>query len=1044
MAPTRSYGDVPKPHTYAAGCRLAPLKNPFTASELDDIPPVKAQFFYTSLVPIDDPLSTSTIAASTDANSTKGTTQPFSVGDNNELERAWLSLSTDEYRRNHGAAQRDRSPSPSLAKINNARLEAIVRELALRHVALHASERPAHEFMEAGFDAALDQDEPEGRCCAELVADVGVALRTSFCALARRWQPDLDRDKVAQRVMDAIKQLGESLLEPDRRRDSSVASVRLVGAINVKSAAAEGQSSSRPSSRRDSRSLPQGVQAAQVAPIDTSVARSSLARTSAADDGLTGMPFVRVGTPDSNTFSPASSLPKATGALFGDRPADDQTRRGRQRSDTAQKRKTSREASRRLRAASTVAKQKAASPTSNVPVGVSRLHEVSLPALQMKPIYWSPVNDISTVLRATWFYRDDMRPIDPAVANQLEAGYRELKPHAQTWQDELRSAIDVGPAGEEKVSHPLWPPVPKATNKKPSKVPEALISHDPFCAARCFRGEAAAEGSRIENAHEDSSAASPTPRKFDQYHVIYKDETTAYLLKPSLKPSAYYGRRPVAKIMKGFNLGVAVVRGFDAEVWAKKHQKKPKQQVATSSNVFSISQSLRETARLEGCQACRATDERGQVTDLVLVAHGIGQKLAERVETYHFTHAINAFRRAINVELGGEEIKSVLRDGQNGIMVLPVNWRQNLSFEDGGPLTADTKDTYAPESFGLKDIEPKTIPAVRGMISDVMFDVPFYMSHHKPKMVAALVNEANRVYRLWCRNNPGFARNGRVHIIAHSLGSVMTLEVLSRQPTSTPILDLDKPAEETHFEFDTKNLFFLGSPSAFFLLLERGALMPRRNRRKPGVDPGDAQSDEIVGEAGAFGCIAVDNIYNVLAREDAVAYLLNGTIDPGYAASLKTAYVPSATTGFFQSVGNAMWSLVPGFGSGNAAAAATAAAARRKKAGAQDGEEYQHEDQRPPPLRLPSQLELEVHDFSREEMAEQKAYLLNDNGQVDYFLRSTGGPLEIQYLNMLSAHSSYWYNTDLIRMLCVEIGRRPGRAHTLPAMRAIKSAKRVV
>lgn len=40
-----------------------------------------------------------------------------------------------------------------------------------------------------------------------------------------------------------------------------------------------------------------------------------------------------------------------------------------------------------------------------VPVGISRLHMTSLPALQMKPLYWSPVNDIAIVTRATWFYR---------------------------------------------------------------------------------------------------------------------------------------------------------------------------------------------------------------------------------------------------------------------------------------------------------------------------------------------------------------------------------------------------------------------------------------------------------------------------------------------------------------------------------------------------------------------------------------------------------------------------------------------------------------
>lgn len=119
-----------------------------------------------------------------------------------------------------------------------------------------------------------------------------------------------------------------------------------------------------------------------------------------------------------------------------------------------------------------------------------------------------------------------------------------------------------------------------------------------------------------------------------------------------------------------------------------------------------------------------------------------------------------------------------------------------------------------------------------------MFDIPFYMSHNKPKMISALVTEANRVYRLWCRNNPHFTSEGRVHLIAHSLGSVMTLDVLSRQPSVPLPLDLSRTDPETQFfEFDTTNLFLLGSPAGFFLLLERGSLMPRRGRRKPGADP---------------------------------------------------------------------------------------------------------------------------------------------------------------------------------------------------------------
>lgn len=653
-----------------------------------------------------------------------------------------------------------------------------------------------------------------------------------------------------------------------------------------------------------------------------------------------------------------------------------------------------------------------------------------------------------------------MVPVEPAVANQLEAGYRELRPWTETWADEIRSALDVGPLGEEKVSHRLWPDATdKRLRTKDGSPPEPPISADPFCAARCFRGEAAAEGS-LEPVHSEQHTALPAPesRSYASYHVIYKDGSTAFLLKPSQKPSAYYGRRPVAKIARGVTVGIPVVRGFDRAAWEKVHDKRASSRAKDASAAIQAA-ALRETAEQGGCPGCQLEKKRGQVTDLVLVAHGIGQKFAERVESFHFTHAINAFRRAINIELESPIVKSVLRPGHNGIMVLPVNWRHLLSFEDGGPSSREEDEdraAYAPEPFTLKDIEPPTIPAVRSIISDVMFDIPFYMSHHKPKMIAALVGEANRVYRLWCRNNPGFAETGRVHLIGHSLGSAMALEVLSRQPTYVPRLDLSKPPSPTpetrFFEFDTTNLFLLGSPAGFFLLLERGCLLPRRGRVKPGADPADTVAKDVVGEVGMFGCLAVDNIYNILAKEDPIAYLLNGTIDPAYAASLKVAYVPSINSSFFKSVGDAVRGIAglspppppPSHHQLRQSHATTTTTTTTTTITTTTSNPMLNTNKTSDSLltaRLPSQLELEVHDFTREEAAEKKAYLLNDNGQVDYYLRSGGGPLEMQYLNMLGAHTSYWTNQDLVRLLCLEIGRAPGREHALPALRAVKVRK---
>lgn len=613
-----------------------------------------------------------------------------------------------------------------------------------------------------------------------------------------------------------------------------------------------------------------------------------------------------------------------------------------------------------------------------------------------------------------------MIPVPTEVANQLEAGYRELRPYSETWRDELRCAIDVGPLGEEKVSHRLWPAEDDQAGRDRLGTEDTVISTDPFCAARCFRGEAAAQGSiDPEPGHDPTN---PPRKSYSSYHVLYKDTDHAFLLKPSLKPSAYYGRRPVAKIMRGMTIGIPVVRGFDRDAWERLHDKKatPKDDKKAGTAASA------DNTRLSVCPACKAQKQRGQVTDLILVCHGIGQKFAERVESFHFTHAINAFRREVNLELGNPGVQGILREGQNGIMVLPVNWRHTLKFEDGGPMTDDDKASHGHDGFGLKDIEPNTIPAVRSMISDIMFDIPFYMSHHKGKMIEALVKEANRVYRLWCRNNPGFHEHGRVHLIGHSLGSAMAVDILSRQPNRPPELDLSLPLPKADFfEFDTTNLFLVGSPAGFFLLLERGALMPRRGRRKPGADAGDVHAKNVTAEAGTFGCLAVDNIYNVLAKEDPIAYLLNGTIDPVYAAGLKTAYVPSTATSMFKYVGDTMRSIIPGVAAAGPPEIGGAAA-------------------KPATIRLPSQLELEVHDFTREELAERKAYLLNDNGQVDYYLHSGTGPLEIQYLNMLSAHSSYWASRDFIRMLCMEVGRRPGKAFAIPAMKAQKSTKRML
>jgi hypothetical protein len=425
-----------------------------------------------------------------------------------------------------------------------------------------------------------------------------------------------------------------------------------------------------------------------------------------------------------------------------------------------------------------------------------------MPDLKMTPIYWTPVGDIAEVTRGTWFYEQTMLPVETAVANMLEAGYVDLQVWTETWKDELNSAVEVGALGEEKIVHKLWPEkVPKVTDSRPSSRRGTATRANRENLLRTATANLVVEGETetpeqirdraVEAACDiidvssgpnvDNKAAGATIyghqgaiRTFATYGVIYANKRQARLLKPSLLPSNYYGRRPLANyIRKGHDLGIKVVRGFNQAAWDRLYPpksgsktKKAEQGTATSASGIPPSVRRKDDPDL-------ALADRPKVTELIFVIHGIGQQYSKRMESFHFTHAMNAFRRDVHVEVGSKEVKARFRRDMGGIMVLPINWRHSLSFEEGG--YDDAADNPAVNEFTMADITPETLPHVRNIVNDIFQDIPRYMSHHRPRMIAAVIKETNRVYKLWCLNNPGFAETGRVHLIAHSLGAVSCL-----------------------------------------------------------------------------------------------------------------------------------------------------------------------------------------------------------------------------------------------------------------------------
>lgn len=938
-------------HSFGPTCAL--FEEPeYAGDEGHPRPHVKAQFFYVSSLPIDDPLSPlPPISADKAVNLPP---QPFSIRDNAALEEAWTTFQKEGVSNSRSGHARESSQ-------NSRGISAFQK---FRNVGSSSGVRsPGSE----GRGRDVSQGSNKWRRRKQQKSESQVMLDENQDSRATSPNP-VDADELQCEDPDHQ----QRPLEESRSRHRRFSPFRL------RSKSKEGKATKDPAPKSD---IPE---------LSTSVASATLAGTSS---DMSGRPFARA--PSGRNVT--SGFENTTGYLTSS--SDDCT-------DKSKPNHSRSRSSGRHHQSKTKDKQKKIF----VPVGVSRLHLVEMPTLVMKPIYWSPINDTSNVIRATWFYKDTMLPVPADVANRLEIGYEYMMPYADHYHEELQACIDNGAEAELKVVHKLWPDEstisrpPTAVDLKPKQnaidVPDSSDSHAPKATMNMAADPRKSRDKRL----------------FSTHSVVYVDARNAQILRPSSLPSERQNRRPLNSIRKGRQIGVAVVRGFDRQAWLKIHpdpKLNAKSAHAKVGAYMSQSGDATTRGRRMSCAACEEDVKTPKVADLVLVIHGIGQKLSERVDSFHFTHAINSLRREFNVELSAEAVKGNLRDN-SGIMVLPVNWRLTVSFDEENK----TSDASPNNQFQLKDITPDSLQGVRSLISDVMLDIPYYLSHHKEKMTSAVIREANRVYRLWCRNNPGFKERGRVHLIAHSLGSVMAMEILSRQPTRlTKDLKFDThtPSEKM-FEFDTTNLFSCGSPSGFFLLLNNASLVPRRGRAKPGMEFEDRQPG-IASEA-QYGCLAVDNIYNICHRNDPISYLQNASVDQLYSATLLPAVIPTTGVGFMTRIGNTLrWA------SNSASDAYTASSPNAV---------------RPALAQLPSTVEMETHNFTREEIAEKRMYLLNENGQIDWFLESGGGPLEIQYLNMLSAHSSYWVLRDFVRFLVVEIGRRPGKENTLPVLRARK------
>lgn len=176
------------------------------------------------------------------------------------------------------------------------------------------------------------------------------------------------------------------------------------------------------------------------------------------------------------------------------------------------------------------------------------------------------------------------------------------------------------------------------------------------------------------------------------------------------------------------------------------------------------------------------------IDHLILSIHGIGQQLGIRYEFVNFVKDTDDFRNLMQqIHAKDENMQLASKSETNhGIQILPILWR-HLIPNEGKNL--DPK---------LKGLTVSKLMAKDNLLADVALDYVMYThKEYQETMLAATAKELNRVFKLFCENNPNFAKNPKVSIAGHSLGSVIANTLLR---------------SDYKLDFEVENVFFLGSP----------------------------------------------------------------------------------------------------------------------------------------------------------------------------------------------------------------------------------------
>ncbi len=581
-----------------------------------------------------------------------------------------------------------------------------------------------------------------------------------------------------------------------------------------------------------------------------------------------------------------------------------------------------------------------------VEVMEDNLFDVDLESMALYPVFWKGV--LLKVVRATWFYSSltdgSYAPIswDDPLSHDLDEAYSQAQPWL-THSPAVDKSTGASEVGEETDKSRLYP-LPSMKDKGQVSFQDAEVGRifsedlrgqflsvvggsivvrgfdraEQIAEEKSFsplfqvslpwanddendKGAAAKGSAKYTEAQQEGSSVgarsaskrqgaaqascappsgggSDGPNRADPTTNGDQDERRSFAAK--LVPSSDAALRPLVALKK--------LLGYDENDAVDEEKRKVKQQMQEDE--------LDRQRQNENEPDLLPDDRKDDPPELVFAIHGIGQSLVDDIESLDFVYDVERLRNLASENSRDPAVRRLSRGRR--AQFIPICWRRFVEFDD----KPEENDNF----YTLDDItNSAAIPLVRNVITKVVLDVPFYLSRHRKKMIDSVISELNRTYRLFCRRNPDFEkRGGRVSIIGHSLGSALSADILSAQPSKVPPLSEVEPTDHDALRrndclhFNVKNLFFIGSPVAFFFHLDGGQLIARSGtQRHPSND-----SDALDADTGRYGCLAAENVYNIFNPNDPVAFQLAPTVDSAYAKLIKPISIESATEAILRSL----------------------------------------------------------------------------------------------------------------------------------------------